>query len=112
MSNIPIEVAGVAGVASVSIDFFHLFLHNMLGYTKQNVDTTHNHPALTSYFANPSFKNAVLLEIPLGFRKSYNVSIITSACATMFEPAIFVHCENGTHRLVTAMLVHISIIST
>ena len=62
-----------------------------------------------SYFANPSFKNAVLLEIPLVSQKSDNVSIVTSACATMFEPAIFVRSESRTHCLVTAMLVHISI---
>ena len=51
----------MVGVASVSVDFF--FLHNMLQHTELNVDTTKKHPTLTSYFANPSFKNAVLLEI-------------------------------------------------
>ena len=99
----------MAGAASVSVDFF---LHNMLGYTEQNVDSTKNHLALTSYFANPSFKNTVLLEIPLSSRKSDNVSIVMTACATMFEPAIFVRHESGPYRLVTVMLVHISIIST
>ena len=93
----------------MSVDFF---LHNMLGYTELNVDTTKNHLALTSYFYNPSFKNAVLLEIPLSSRKSDNVSIVMSTCATMFEPAILIRHENGTHRLVTVMIVHISIIST
>ena len=39
------------------------FLHNMLRNIELNVDTTNNHPALTSYFANPSFKKIVLLEI-------------------------------------------------
>ena len=47
----------MAGAARLSVDFF---LHNMLGYTELNIDTTKNHLALTSYFANPSFKNAVL----------------------------------------------------
>ena len=84
----------------------------MLGYTDLNVDTTKNHPALTPCFANPSFKNAVLLEIPLSSQKSDNVSVVTSAFATMFEPAIFVRRESGTHRLVTVVLVHISIIFT
>ena len=98
-------------MASVSVDFF-LLLHNILGYTELNVDTTKNHPALTSYFAYPSFKNVVLLEIPLSSRKSDNVSIVTAACAMMFAPAIFVRRESGTHRLVTVMLEHISIKST
>ena len=40
----------VVGVVSVSVDFF---LHNMLGYTELNVDTTKNHQALMSYFVNP-----------------------------------------------------------
>ena len=57
----------VAGAANVSVDFF---LHNMLGYTELNINTTKNRPALTSYFANPSFKNAVLLEMPLSSLKS------------------------------------------
>ena len=90
----------------VSVDFFH-FLHNTL-----DVDTTKNYPALTSHFTNPSFKNAVLLEIPLSSRKSSNVSIVTTATATMFEPAILVHRESGPHCLVTVMLEHISIIFT
>ena len=84
----------------------------MLGYTELNVYTTKNHQALTSYFANPSFKNEVLLEIPLGSWKSDNVSIATSACPMKFELPTFVRRESGTHRLVTVMLVHISIIST
>ena len=67
----------VAGAASLSVDFV---LHSMLGYTELNVDTTKNHPALTSYFTNTTFKNAVLLEIPLSSWKSDNVSIITSVC--------------------------------
>ena len=81
----------------------------MLGYTELNADTTKNHPALTSYFTNPSFKNAVLLEIPLSSRKYDNVSIITTMCAMpmMFEPAIFVrrewttssgYCNASTHQ--------------
>ena len=84
----------------------------MLGYTELNIDTTKNHLVLTSNFANPSFKNAVLLEIPLSSQKSDNVSIVMTACATMFKLAIFVHRESGPNRLVTVMLVHISIIST
>ena len=92
----------------MSVDFF---LHNMLVYTEVNIDTTTNHLVLTSYIANPYFKNRVLLEILLSSWKSDNVSIVTSACATVFEPAIFVHRESGT-RLITEMLVHISIIST
>ena len=83
----------------------------MLGYMELNVDTTKNHLALTSYFANPSFKNAVLLEILLSSRKSDNVSIVTTTSAMMFEPAIFIRHESGPHRLVIVMLVHISIIS-
>ena len=98
------------GAASMSVDFF--FIHNMLGYTELNVNTTKNHPALMLYFANPTFKNAVLLEIPFSSQKSDNVSIVTSACATMFKPAIFARRESGIHCLVTVMLVHISIIST
>ena len=50
----------VAGEANVSVGFFS---HNMLGNIELNIDITNNHPALTSYFANPSFKK-VLLEIP------------------------------------------------
>ena len=42
----------VAGVARMS-DFF---LRCMLGNIELNVDTTNNHPALMSCFANPSFK--------------------------------------------------------
>ena len=84
----------------------------MLGYTELNVDTTKNHPALTSCFANTSFKNAVLLEIRLDSRKSDNVSIVTSTSTMMFEPAIFVRHESGTHCLVNVMLVHVSIIFT
>ena len=99
----------VVGAASMSVDFFLLCLHNMLGYTELNVNTTKNH---RSHFANPSFKNAVLLEIPLGYRKTDNVSIVTTACASMFKPAIFVHRGSRTYRLVTVMLVHISITST
>ena len=79
----------------------------MLGYTELNIDTTKNHPVLTSCFAYPSFKNEVLLEIPLSSRKSDNVPIVTSAYATMFEPALFVCHESGT-RLITVMPVHIS----
>ena len=52
-----------------------------------------------------------VLEIPLSSRKSDNVSVVTSACATMFETAMFIHCESRTHRLISVMLVHISIIS-
>ena len=65
-----------------------------------------------SYFANPSFENAVLLEIRLSCRNNDNVSldIVTTACATKFEPAVFVRRENAPQRLVTVMLVHISII--
>ena len=37
----------------MSVDFF---LHNMLRNIELNVNTTNNHLALTSYFANPSFK--------------------------------------------------------
>ena len=101
----------MAGTASMSVDFFILFFHNMLGYTELNVDTTKNHPALMSCFTNPSFKNAVLLEIPLSSWKNDNVSIVTTACTTMFEPAIFVHGESGPHRLITVMVIHIGIIS-
>ena len=72
-------------------------------------NATKNHPALKSHFANSSVKNVFLLEIPLSSRKSDNVSIVASA---RFEPGIFVCRESGTHRLVTAMLVHISVIST
>ena len=43
----------VAGAANVSVDFFL----KMLGNVELNVDNTDNHPALTSYFANSSFKN-------------------------------------------------------
>ena len=35
-----------------------------LGNIELNIDTINNHPALMSYFANPSFKKD-LLEIPL-----------------------------------------------
>ena len=67
----------------------------MLGYTELNVNTTKNYPALTSYFTDPSFKTAILLEIPL--RKSDNVSIVMTACATMFKPAIFIRREKLQH---------------
>ena len=43
----------VPGAANVSVNFFSL---NMLGDIELNVDTTNNHPVLTSYFAKPSFK--------------------------------------------------------
>ena len=43
----------VVGAATVSDDFF---LHNRLRNIELNVDTTNNHLALTSYFANPSLK--------------------------------------------------------
>ena len=46
----------------MSVDFF--IFNNMLEYTELNVDITKNYPALMSYFANPSFKDAVVLEIP------------------------------------------------
>ena len=62
----------VAGAASVSVDFFYNTY--MLGYNELNVDTTKNHPELPSYFANPSFKKAILLEIPLSSRKSDIIS--------------------------------------
>ena len=81
----------------------------MLGNIELNVDTTNYHAALMSYFANPSFKQTVLLEI---LRNADDVSIVMTASATMFEPAIFVRRENGTYRLVTVTPVHISIIST
>ena len=90
----------MVGAASVSVEFF--LLHNILGYTELNVDTTKNHPAIT-YFANPSIKNAVLLEIPLSSQQSNTVSIVTSACAMIFKPAIFVCRERRTHHLVTVM---------
>ena len=102
----------MAGSASMSVDCLIFFFHNMLGFTELNVNTTKNHPALTAYFANPSFKNVVLLEIPLSSMKSDSVSIVKTVCAMMFEPAIFVRLESGPHGLVTVMLVHISIIST
>ena len=54
----------VAGVANVSVDLKNYFFHNMLGNIELNVDTTNNRPALTLYFANPSVKKPVLLEIP------------------------------------------------
>ena len=47
----------VAGATNMSVDFFP---DNMLGNVELNVDTTNNHPALTSYFANPSIKKTVL----------------------------------------------------
>ena len=81
----------------------------MLGNIELNVDTTNYHAALTSYFANPSFKKTVLLEI---LRNADDVSIVMTTSATMFEPAIFVRHENGTYHLVTVIPVHISIIST
>ena len=83
----------------------------MLRYTEQSFDTT-NHPELMSYFAIPSFKNSIILEIPLSFRKSDNVSLVTALSATVFELVIFVRRESGTHNLVTVMLVHISSISS
>ena len=55
----------VAVAANVSVDCFHFLPQNMLGNIEQNVNTTNNHPTLMSYFANPSFKKTVLLEIPL-----------------------------------------------
>ena len=81
----------MAGETSVSVDCFIVL-------DKLDIDTTNNHPALTSYFANPSFKNAILLEILLSSRKNDNVSIVTSAFATMFEPTIFVRRGSGTHQ--------------
>ena len=89
----------VVWAASVSIDFF-------------KSTPNKNHPTLTLYLASPSSKNPVLLEIPLISQKSDTVSIVTTACATMFEQDIFVRRESGPHRLVTVMLVHISIIFT
>ena len=44
----------VVVAANVSVDVI-CFL-NMLGNIGLNVSTTNNHPALTSYFVNPSFK--------------------------------------------------------
>ena len=60
----------------------------MLGNIELNVDTTNNHLALTSYFAD-------------------DVSIVTTASAIMFKPA---RRESGTYHLVTVIPVHISII--
>ena len=95
----------IAGVASMSDEFF---LHDMLGNVELNVGTTNNHLAVTSYFANPSFKKTVLLEFP------YFLETLPMfpKYATMFEPAIFVRRESRTYRLVTVIPVHISIIST
>ena len=80
----------------------------MLGNIELNVDTTNYHATLTSYFANPSLKKTVLLEI----LRNADVSIVMTASAMMFEPATFVRHENGTYCLVTVIPVHISIIST
>ena len=86
----------------------------MLGNIELNVDTTNNYPALTSYFANS--KNSPLKNIPFGnlrfFRNTDDVSIVTTACATIFKPAMFVCHESETYCLVTVVPVHISIIST
>ena len=49
------------GQLAYQLIFSFFFLHNMLGNVELNVDTTNNHPAVTSYFANPSFKKIVLL---------------------------------------------------
>ena len=73
----------------MSVGFF--FLHNMLGNIELNDDTTNYHAALTSYFTNPSFKKTVLLEI---LRNADDISIVMTASATMFEPAISVRSEN------------------
>ena len=88
-----------------SVDFFLYTLNKMSTPQK-------NDPAPMSYFTNLSFKNTVVLEIPLSSQKCDNVSIVTTVCTTMFEPAIFIHRKSGPHCLVTVMLVHISIIST
>ena len=88
----------------MSVGFFFL-LHNMLGNIEMNDDTTNYHAALTSYFTNPSFKKTVLFEI-LSLRNADDISIVMTASATMFEPAIFVRSENATYRLVIVIPVH------
>ena len=77
----------VAGAASVSVYLFHFFLHNMLGYTKLNVDTTKNHPALTSYFTNPSIKNAVLLIVSMAELLPFDRSINLASSEVMLSSA-------------------------
>ena len=51
----------------MSVDVFIFFLHNIPGNIELNVDTTNNHPALTSYFANPSFEKHSAFETPPDF---------------------------------------------
>ena len=62
MHQVKIEMVKVAGVANASVDF--LFFPSQHGNIKLNIDTINNHPALMSYFTNPSLKKKVLLEIP------------------------------------------------
>ena len=49
---------------------------------------------------------------PSLLRNAGDVSIVTTVCASIFEPALFVHCECGTHHLVTLIPVYISTMST
>ena len=53
----------LAGAAEVSVGFL-FFPHNMVGNIELKVNTTNNHPTLTSYFVNPSFKKTVLWKSP------------------------------------------------
>ena len=52
-----VKVAG----ANMSVAFFP---DDMTGNTEMKVDTTNNHPALTSYFANPSLKKQSFWKSP------------------------------------------------
>ena len=94
---------------------FSFFSYNMLGNIELNVDTTNNHPAHTSYFTNPSKKQS-FWKSPISYEvrnaDDVSIDIVTTTSATMFKPAIFVCHKSGTYRLVTAILVHINIIST
>ena len=78
----------------------------MLGNIELNVDTTNNHPTQCRILPIHPLKKPVLFEI------GDDVSIVTTVCALIFEPALFVCREHGTYHLVTVIPVHISIIST
>ena len=66
----------------MSVDFFHFLPHNMSGNIELNVDTTNNHPALTSYFANPFFKKNSPFRNPRLLGNADDVSIVTTMCVS------------------------------
>ena len=57
-------------------------------------------------------KNQSFWKSPGLLRNADDVSIVTTASAPIFEPALFIRHEHGTYRLVAVIPVHISIIST